>query len=144
VIQNINKFDTKIISDFDKIIVLLRKDTKSQSESYTYRGSKHFMQQTCIQYGAGSWQTKSVYKFDNDDLETIKENEKSLIEHTNHLIEVATKNNLFIIYLEDILSKNENYYSMLEYIGYTHSDLIYEKFLSKEHKLRLSPITKLL
>jgi hypothetical protein len=143
-IDSINEFESSLIKDFDKIIVLLRKDTKAQSESYTYRGSKHFMQQTPIQYGWGSWQTKSVYKFDNDDLETIKENEKSLIENSNHMIKLSNENNLFKIYLEDILDKNENYYDMLRYIGYSDSTLEYEKFLSKEHKLRITPITKLL
>lgn len=143
-IKNINDFDSKIINDFDKIVVLLRKDIKSQAESYTYRGSKHFMQQSPIKYGWGSWQTKSVYKFDEDEIDTIKENEIDLIKNTKHLIEFAKKNGLFIIYLEDILDKNEIYYNMLEYIGYSHIDTLYDGILSKEHKLRIEPIKKLL
>lgn len=143
-IQNINEFDSKIVNDFDKIIVLLRRDIKSQAESYAYRGSKHFMQQCPVKYGRGSWQTKSVYKFDEDEMDMIKENEKTLIENTNHLIDFANKNNLFIIHLEDILDKNEVYYDMLKYIGYSHTEKLYDSILSKKHKLRIEPIKKLL
>jgi hypothetical protein len=143
-IKNINDFDSKIINDFDKIIVLLRKDIKAQAESYTYRGSKHFMQQCPVKYGRGSWQTKSIYKFDDSEIGMIEENEKTLLENTDHLIKFATENNLFIIHLEDILDKNEVYYNMLEYVGYSHIDTLYDSILSKEHKLRIEPIKKLL
>lgn len=143
-IKDINQFDSKLVNDFDKIIILLRKDIKAQAESYAYRGSKHFMQQCPVKYGWGSWQTKSIYKFDDDEIDIIKQNEKELIENTNHLINFATENNLFIIYLEDILAKNEIYYNMLKYIGYSHIDTVYDGILSKEHKLRIEPIKKLL
>jgi hypothetical protein len=143
-VQSITDFDLKIVNDFDKIIVLLRKDIKAQAESYAYRGSKHFMQQCPVKYGRGSWQTKSVYKFDENEMDMIKENEKTLIENTNHLINFARQNGLFIIYLEDMLDKNEIYYNMLKYIGYSHVETLYNNILSKEHKLRIEPIKKLL
>jgi hypothetical protein len=143
-ISGINDFDIKIKNNFDKIIILLRKDIKAQAESYTYRGSKHFTQQCPIKYGRGSWQTKSIYKFDDDEIDMIEENEKTLIGNTDHLIKFATENNLFIIYLEDILDKNETYHNMLKYIGYSHIENLYDSILSKKHKLRIDPIKKLL
>lgn len=140
----IEEFESNIVNDFDKIIILLRKDIKLQSESFTYRGSKHFMQQSSIKYGWGSWHTKAVYKFDDDEIDTINENEIYLLKNSEHLIKFANENNLFIIYLEDILDKTENYYKMLEYIGYSHIESLYDNVLSKKHKLRIEPVKKLL
>lgn len=133
--NNLDGYWNWILSYFDKIILLDRKDKIAQSESLTYHLKKN---------DKYSWQTPQYYELSSIDKNEIEDNKKELIK-SSEIIKEFSKKGYPLYYYEDIfISKDRNVINhMFGYLNIPLEDYIYNKcIVSDEYKIRLNTSNK--
>jgi hypothetical protein len=119
------------LTNFDKIILLYRENTRLQSESFLYH----------MQFGnLYGWHTKKYYQIEIITKEKIIEYQNKIIEWNKILKDIATKHNLPIFKYENLIEDNGNndfFKEICKYIGCEFNTEIISKRYNKNQKYRL-------
>jgi hypothetical protein len=117
-----------LFSNFDKIILLDRRDRVAQAESFVYHQSKNLK----------SWHVKQVYKIDNLDQNMINERIEFLNSDGESLLKFSDQYPIF--YYEDIFVKKDTEVinTMFNYLNITPIQKHIERFIiSETNKVRI-------
>jgi hypothetical protein len=127
-----DKWVTWLFNNFDKVILLDRRDRLAQAESFVYHQSKNL----------SSWHIKQVYKFKDIDSKSINERIEYLNKDGESLLNLSKECPIF--YYEDIFIKKDGntINSIFEYLEIMPDKKLIERYiLSDINKVRI-PIEK--
>lgn len=115
-------------SDFDKIILLDRRDKEKQIESLIHATHNNSFLES------NKYWLKDSSNYTNEDNIIVK-SEKSITEIKNLIPELSKKLNSKIYFYEDLFF--EDFSEFLNYLEIEYNEELFKKYLSKENKYRL-------
>lgn len=116
-------FILKLISDFDNVVFLIRRDVEKQTESYTSAIYEN------------RWISKYVYNKGSQTLHATLKNDLT-IDQTN-LINLAKRLNKKVYYYEDVYFDVDKMKELLSELGVKFDRELYYKWLDSSKKYRL-------